>query len=181
VFWALDKELANARFYPSINHLQSHSAYAGTVAGWWEASWPDWSELRQWLVTLLQEDASLQRIVKLLGDEALPEDRKLTLYLADLAKTFFLQQNAFDPVDMYAAPQRQVAMARALHALGDWWRRCFEEKGIPVKVLRGRDCVQELLQARTGVANDDTAWFGAWEERMRADYASLLATYGEVS
>jgi len=76
VFWALDKELANARFYPSINHLQSHSAYAESVKEWWEAIDPKWSMLRIWLIELLQKDEKLQRIVKLLGTEALPEDQK---------------------------------------------------------------------------------------------------------
>jgi V/A-type H+-transporting ATPase subunit A len=50
VFWALDKELANARFYPSINHLLSHSAYAQNVKPWWEAISPGWGELRLWLI-----------------------------------------------------------------------------------------------------------------------------------
>jgi len=137
VFWALDKELANARFYPSINHLQSHSAYAESVKEW-----------------------------KLLGTEALPEDQKLTLFMADLIKEFFLQQNAFDEIDMYASPQKQIRMAEALNALYGKWVQCFEAKGVPVSLLKEQKAVQELLLARQKVPNEDTEWFSDWNERM---------------
>jgi len=181
VFWALDKELANARFYPSINHLQSHSAYAQNVKPWWEAISPDWGELRLWLIELLQRDEKLQRIVKLLGSEALPEDQKLTLFMADLVKEFFLQQNAFDEVDMYASPEKQIRMAESLKALNQWWERCFEQKGIPVILLKEQEVVQELLFARLGVPNSQLEWFEEWNKRMKEQYETLLLTFGEVS
>jgi V/A-type H+-transporting ATPase subunit A len=181
VFWALDKELANARFYPSINHLLSHSAYAQNVKPWWEAISPDWGELRLWLIELLQRDEKLQRIVKLLGSEALPEDQKLTLFMADLVKEFFLQQNAFDEVDMYASPEKQIQMAESLRVLHQWWERCFEQKGIPVRLLKEQEVVQELLFARLGVPNSQLEWFAKWHKRMEEQYETLLLTFGEVS
>ncbi|MGB6020666.1 MAG: V-type ATP synthase subunit A, partial [Sulfurimonadaceae bacterium] len=181
VFWALDKELANARFYPSINHLLSHSAYAETVKQWWETSYPGWEELRLWLIELLQRDEKLQRIVKLLGSEALPEDQKLTLFMADLVKEFFLQQNAFDEIDMHASPAKQMRMAEALQALHRWWERCYSQKGIPVTLLKEQPVVQELLFARMGVPNSETVWFEAWNQRMQEQYETLLLTFGEVS
>ena len=180
VFWALDKELANARFYPSINHLQSHSAYAESVKEWWEAIDPKWSMLRIWLIELLQKDEKLQRIVKLLGTEALPEDQKLTLFMADLIKEFFLQQNAFDEIDMYASPQKQIRMAEALNALYGKWVQCFEAKGVPVSLLKEQKAVQELLLARQKVPNEDTEWFSDWNERMEEQYEALLLKFGEV-
>jgi V/A-type H+-transporting ATPase subunit A len=181
VFWALDKELANARFYPSINHLLSHSAYAENVKPWWEAGYPGWSALRLWLIELLQHDEKLQRIVKLLGSEALPEDQKLTLFMADLVKEFFLQQNAFDAIDMFASPAKQMRMAQALQALHEWWERCYREKGIPVASLKEQPAVQELLFARMSVANSETAWFDQWHIRMQQQYETLLLRFGEIS
>jgi V/A-type H+-transporting ATPase subunit A len=181
VFWALDKELANARFYPSINHLLSHSAYAISVKSWWEASYPEWSTLRLWLIEMLQRDEKLQRIVKLLGSEALPEDQKLTLFISDLIKEYFLQQNAFDTIDMYASPQKQICMAKALKALHQWWERCFVQKGIPVRQLKDQPIVGELLASRLGVSNDQTEWFEVWHKDMEAQYETLLLTFGEIS
>ncbi len=181
VFWALDKELANARFYPSINHVLSHSAYAKSVTAWWESISSDWSALRLWLIEVLQRDEKLQRIVKLLGTEALPEDQKLTLFMADLVKEFFLQQNAFDEVDMYASPEKQIEMAKALRDLHQYWERCFDEKGIPVTLLKEQEVVQELLFARQGVSNGELEWFAKWHTRMAKQYETLLLTFGEVS
>lgn len=181
VFWALDKELANARFYPSINHLLSHSAYAGSVKAWWEAGYPGWSEVRLWLIELLQHDEKLQRIVKLLGSEALPEDQKLILFMADLVKEFFLQQNAFDAIDMFASPAKQMCMAQALQALHQWWERGYREKGIPAVLLKDQPAVQELLFARMSVPNSETVWFEQWHIRMQQQYETLLLGFGEIS
>ena len=181
VFWALDKELANARFYPSINHLMSHSAYPESVKSWWEANYPEWGELRLWLIEMLQRDEKLQRIVKLLGSEALPEDQKLILFISDLIKEFFLQQNAFDEIDMYASPGKQMAMAKSLRALHQWWERCFEQKGIPVKLLKEQSTVGELLSSRLGVPNSQEVWFDEWHKCMESQYEKLLLSFGEVS
>ena len=180
-FWALDKELANARFYPSINHILSHSAYIDNIQEWWEKSHPGWLRLRLWLIELLHEDDKLQRIVKLLGSEALPEDQKLTFFMGNLIKEFFLQQNAFDEVDMFASPDKQMRMAQALKDLHEWWERCYEQKGIPITQLRTQSCVQELLFAREGVSNAETEWFDSWNERMTREYEELLRSFGELS
>ena len=180
VFWGLDKELANARFYPAINYLLSHSAYAQSVEPWWSSISPEWGTLRLWIIEVLQSDEKLQRIVKLLGSEALPEDQKLTLFMADLIKEFFLQQNAFDEIDMYSSPEKQIEMVKALHALAQFWQRCFEEKGIPVKLLKEQEVVQELLLARLGVANNELEWFSQWHTRMEAQYENLLLSFGEL-
>jgi len=92
-----------------------------------------------------------------------------------------LQQNAFDEVDMYASPQKQIQMAKALKVLYEWWVRCFEAKGIPVAILQEQSTVQELLFSRQGVKNDALEWFEQWHERMEAQYETLLLTFGEVS
>jgi len=181
VFWALDKELANARFYPSINHILSHSAYTDNIKEWWEKSHPGWLKLRLWLIELLHKDDKLQRIVKLLGSEALPEDQKLTFFMGNLVKEFFLQQNAFDEIDMFATPAKQMRMAQALKDLHEWWERCYEKKGIPISQLREQTCVQELLFAREGVPNTQIEWFDSWNEKMIEEYEVLLRTFGELS
>jgi V/A-type H+-transporting ATPase subunit A len=130
---------------------------------------------------MLQRDEKLQRIVKLLGSEALPEDQKLTLFISDLIKEFFLQQNAFDAIDMYASPGKQMAMVKSLRDLHLWWERCFEQKGIPAKLLKEQSTVRELLSSRLGVPNSQTVWFNEWHKRMEMQYEKLLLSFGEVS
>ena len=181
VFWALDKELANARFYPSINHILSHSAYIDNIKEWWEENHPGWIELRLWLIELLHKDDKLQRIVKLLGSEALPEDQKLTFFMGNLVKEFFLQQNAFDEIDMFASPAKQMRMAQALKDLHVWWERCYDQKGIPIAQLRDQASVQKLHFSREGVPNNDLEWFDSWNKQMVQEYELLLSTFGELS
>ncbi len=79
-FWGLDKELAAARYFPAINTIDSYSEYADAVAPWWtEHIDPSWKSMREETLALLQEDFQLQRIVKLIGEEALPDSQRLTL------------------------------------------------------------------------------------------------------
>ncbi len=173
VFWALDKELANARFYPSINYTMSYSAYGESVKKWWAKIDQDWYSLRAWMMNLLQEDEKLQRIVKLLGTEALPEDQKLTVEIASLVKETFLQQNAFDPIDAYCPPDRQIKMAKVLRQLYDWWSRCLSEKGIPVKVLRSQPVVSDVARIRF-----QPDLLEGLLQRIIKTYEELLNNYG---
>jgi V/A-type H+-transporting ATPase subunit A len=140
-FWALDRELASSRFYPAINYNLSYSGYARTVASWWLSVDEEASELRSWMKTTLQQDASLQKIVKLLGTEALPEEQKLTVETASLIKEVFLQQNAFDDVDAYSTPERMVKMAKILKEMHRMWSLCLSRARIPVEVLRNAPVV----------------------------------------
>ncbi|WP_022846487.1 V-type ATP synthase subunit A [Desulfurobacterium sp. TC5-1] len=174
VFWALDKELANARFYPAINYTQSYSAYGETVRVWWEEIYKEWYELRSWMMKLLQEDDKLQRIVKLLGSEALPEEQKLTVEIANLVKEVFLQQNAFDPVDAYCPPEKQISLAKALKSLYDWWQACLKEAAIPVKTLREQKIVEEIVKLRFLEAIPEDV-----EEKIESTYKNLIKIYSE--
>ncbi len=110
-FWALDKDLASARHFPAVNYLKSYSSYGGTVSRWWEERvGEDWEELRKKAMSILQEDAKLQNIVKLLGEGALPDDQKRIIHGARLIKNAFLQQSAFDPIDTYSSPEKQYLL-----------------------------------------------------------------------
>lgn len=113
--WALDKDLAAARYFPAINYLQSYSGYSDQVTKWWEEeAGTDWKELRNEAMIILREDAKLQNIVKLLGEEALPDEQRRIIEGARLIKSDFLQQNAFDPIDTYASAAKQYWMLRVI-------------------------------------------------------------------
>ncbi len=74
-FWALDKSLASARHFPSINWLDSYSEYLEDVAGWWrEKSGQDWYQMRNHAMEILSEESRLSQIVKLVGPDALPDE-----------------------------------------------------------------------------------------------------------
>ncbi|MCB1195320.1 V-type ATP synthase subunit A [bacterium] len=114
-FWALDRQLASARHYPSISWLNSYSDYVDDLAGWWETNVdPEWRDLRHEILTLLQKESKLQQVVKLVGPDVLPDTQRLILETCMLFKNGFLQQNAFDPIDMYAVVGKQLKMLRII-------------------------------------------------------------------
>ncbi|MGQ9687018.1 MAG: V-type ATP synthase subunit A [Thiobacillaceae bacterium] len=114
-FWALSKELADARHYPAIDWLESFSGYVPQAARWWADNVdPRWAELRAQALELLAESEELQRIVNLVGVEALSSEQRWTLEAAGLIKEGLLQQAATDEVDSYASPEKQFALLAAM-------------------------------------------------------------------
>ncbi|MFH1450720.1 MAG: V-type ATP synthase subunit A, partial [archaeon] len=110
VFWALDADLANKRHFPSINWLTSYSLYDENVSSWWNKEVGNWLEEKTEAMNILQREAELQEIVRLVGPDALPEKDKLLLETARSLREDFLQQNAYDEVDTYTSPKKQFEM-----------------------------------------------------------------------
>ena len=114
-FWALDRQRAQARFYPAIHPLQSYSADADALASWWKLSGnPDWMTQRQRVLALLEQQSHLERMARIVGRDALPAQQQLKLLCADLVNEGFLRQSSFSMVDRYCSPARQVAMLTVL-------------------------------------------------------------------
>lgn len=114
-FWGLNKELASARYFPAIHYLESYSEYLDLVQDWWTKEVDiDWKRLRNEAMVILQQDEKLQRIVKLIGEDVLPDSQRLILEGAKLIRNAFLQQNAFNEVDTYSVPRKQFLMLRAI-------------------------------------------------------------------
>jgi V/A-type H+-transporting ATPase subunit A len=114
-FWALDRQRAQARFYPAIHPLQSYSADADALASWWKVSGnPDWMTQRQRVLALLEQQSHLERMARIVGRDSLPAQQQLKLLCADLVNEGFLRQSSFSKVDRYCSPARQVAMLTVL-------------------------------------------------------------------
>ena len=115
VFWGLDAQLAYKRHFPSINWLNSYSLYNDTVGAWMdEEVASDWSALRTEAMALLQEEAKLDEIVRLVGIDALSEKDRLKLEVAKSLREDYLQQNAFHEVDTYASLEKQHKMLKLI-------------------------------------------------------------------
>ncbi|MDY3827811.1 MAG: V-type ATP synthase subunit A, partial [Clostridium sp.] len=102
VFWGLDAQLAYQRHFPSINWLNSYSLYQDSIDKWMDENVAsDWSSLRQECMSILQDEANLQEIVRLVGIDALSESDRLKLQVAKSIREDYLQQNGFHEIDTY--------------------------------------------------------------------------------
>ena len=115
VFWGLDSSLAYKRHFPAINWLTSYSLYADSLEKWFRENVnEDWSTLRSRLMNLLQEEAELEEIVKLVGMDALSATDRLKLEAARSIREDYLHQNAFHDVDTYTSTAKQFIMMSAI-------------------------------------------------------------------
>ncbi len=111
VFWGLDSSLAHARHFPAINWLNSYSLYMDNLAPWYDRNLGrSFLENRAKAVAILQEENSLQEIVKLVGQDALSSADRLTMETAKMIREDFLQQNAFVEIDNYSTYGRQAML-----------------------------------------------------------------------
>ena len=120
VFWGLDSQLAYKRHFPAINWLNSYSLYLDDMEKWFNAEVAsDWMEGRQKRMTLLQEEAELEEIVKMVGMDALSPGDRLKMEAARSIREDFLHQNSFHEVDTYTSLKKQYMMMKLVNAFYD--------------------------------------------------------------
>jgi V/A-type H+/Na+-transporting ATPase subunit A len=167
-FWALDRSLANARHYPAINWQTSYSLYSTSIASWWaKETSPDWEALRAQAAQILEQASRLDQLVRLVGDQALPDRQRWILDAARLLREGFLQQNALHPVDGYCVPAKQAAMLRLFVELYEAGRQAIEA-GLPLSRIRQVLDVRGLVQIKETVPNDQAARIGETLDRLAA-------------
>ncbi|HOJ39199.1 MAG TPA: V-type ATP synthase subunit A, partial [bacterium] len=153
-FWALDRELANARHYPAISWTESYSEYLEDVQNWWhEKISPEWLSLRYAIMEILQKEQKLMQVVKLIGPDVLPPSQRLILETAELFKNAFLQQNAFEPVDAFTSPKKQLLMLKAIMRFHEKAEMAVKN-GLAVSRIRQLPIYQKLLRMKTNYPED---------------------------
>jgi len=175
-FWALDRDLANARHYPAISWIDSYSEYAEEIRPWWEKVNPDWSAAREKAIELLKREQRLSQIVKLIGPDALPDNQRLVLLAAEMIKNGFLQQNAYDEIDMFCVPDKQV---RTLKLIMDFYFRALAliNLGAPLLKIRELSCQERIVRAKSTIKNEDLAKLADIESLMTAEMDELERSY----
>lgn len=133
VFWGLDASLAFSRHFPAVNWLISYSLYLDVVKDHWaDTVASDWYELRQEAMSILQREAELQDIVRLVGMEALSPQDRLVLETARSIREDFLHQNALHEVDTYTSPKKQYLMLKNIMNFYKISSKLLEE-GVPLQ------------------------------------------------
>ncbi|ALL01378.1 V-type ATP synthase subunit A [Pyrodictium delaneyi] len=154
--WALDTQLAYSRHYPAINWLLSYSVYVDRVKGWWERIAPRWSEIRSRALEILQREASIRELARVIGVEALSEEDKLVLLAAWMLREGFLQQNAFHPVDAFSSPEKQVKLLSIILEFYDAARAALRENpSLTVDMLKKHALTKRIVTLKREVRDDE--------------------------
>jgi V/A-type H+/Na+-transporting ATPase subunit A len=178
-FWALSKELADARHYPSIDWVTSFSGHVHTAAQWWhkEIS-PEWERRRTFALALLARDAELSRIVNLVGPEALSDAQRWELEGASLVKEGVLQQSALDEIDTFCSPQKQFALldlAVAIYTGG----AALIEIGVPVTELQGLPILAKMRRLKSMYTSDQMDQIQSFRAEVEASLESIRLEYAK--
>ncbi len=148
VFWALDSALANARHFPSINWLNSYSLYTDDLKEWYRKNVAeDWEAIYKRCMSILQKEAEIKDVVQLVGYDALPEEDKITLEIAQSIREDFLQQSAFDEVDTYTTIKKQGLMLRSIISLDNAYRSALSH-GASAEELRKNPVKQKISRMK---------------------------------
>ena len=115
VFWGLSASLAYKRHFPAIDWLQSYSLYSDRLGEWYEREIGEaWNEMRAEAMKILQEEAGLNEIVRLVGMDALGGRDKITMDTAKSIREDYLHQNAFHETDTYTSMKKQFKMLKLI-------------------------------------------------------------------
>jgi V/A-type H+/Na+-transporting ATPase subunit A len=178
-FLALDRELAYARHFPSINWLSSYSSYIPMLKDWFKENVaPDMMTLRSKMMRILQEENKLMDIVKLVGEDVLPDDQRIILEIARIIKTGYLQQNAYHPQDFYVALSRQYSMLKVIDQLYDRAYSCVK-KGIPLSKVKDEKLFSDIIMMKYNATEAKSRLFQKLTDRINRYYDSIESLYKE--
>ena len=167
-FYALDTALANRRHFPAINWLTSYSLYVDDIKDWWLEVSPEWDSTRATALRLLQQEAELEEIVRLVGPEALPEGDKLVLLVTRMIREDFLMQSAYHEVDTYCVPLKAQLMLKTIVRFYELAEKMLDS-GLSVAEIRSSPVIPRISRMKD-IAND------AIEVRIKELWADMEAS-----
>jgi len=178
VFWALDANLAYSRHFPAINWLTSYSLYLDRIdESLRKMVGSEFVEMRQEAMKILQEEASLSEIVRLVGMDALSPGERITMETARSIREDFLHQNAFHDVDTYTSLKKQAAMLRVIlemdHACRDAVEKGASFGQLAELAVHGKIARMKYIEEAKISEIDELAL------EVRRDVAALTAGGGE--
>ncbi len=178
VFWGLDSALAYKRHFPAINWLNSYSLYLDNVGPWFEKSVSeDWMTNRQKMMTLLQEEANLEEIVKMVGMDALSAGDRLKMEAARSIREDFLHQNSFHEIDTYTSLKKQLLMMRLVLA---YYEKASEAltKGAAMKELLNLPSREKIGRYKYVPEENLDAEYAAVVESLEKELAEAVGKEG---
>jgi V/A-type H+-transporting ATPase subunit A len=179
--WGLDTRRAQARFYPAIHPLQSYSVVAANLARWWHREGcTRWEELRRRFLTLLEDEARLERMARIIGRDAMPARQRNTLLCAQLVNQCFLRQSAYSEIDRYASPARQAVMMRLIGSFIEGTERLLEA-GVPPEAIAEESIFRALMRMGEEIPEGDWERFSALDKELTATQRRLVNAQREAA
>ena len=178
VFWALDSNLAYQRHFPAINWLVSYSLYNDSLTEFWRNTLgEEWIEIKTEGMKILEEEAELKEIVRLVGIDSLTREQRVTLLTAKAIREDFLHQNATHEVDTYTSIEKQMRMMKAIisfhHLSMDAVHRGAQYDAIENLPVRDRFAKMKFV-----AETEKTVFFDEIEKQIRSDFASITTAEG---
>ena len=178
VFLALDKDLAYSRHYPAIHWLHSYSGYIGALSNYYDNRLDgDLPGLRKKFMNILNEEARLQEIVMLVGEDVLPDKERFLLIVARMIKDAFLQQNAFNPIDQSVPLEKQFAMMEVIDTLYEEGKVVLDQ-GISIEEVKDEGIYSKIVNMKYNIANDDFKAFTHLINDIQEHYREIRIEYG---
>jgi V/A-type H+-transporting ATPase subunit A len=175
-FWALDVKRAQARFYPAIHPLQSYSEDVAALGAWWQAAGnPRWPELRRRFLTLLEDQARLDRMARIIGKDAMPPRQQLILLCAELVNEAFMRQSAFSENDCFCSPARQTAMMTLLARFAELAEQAVAA-GTAVEALAQLPLTRRLARMGEDIPEAELAKFQTLATELEQAFTPLTRT-----
>jgi V/A-type H+-transporting ATPase subunit A len=149
VFWGLDAKLAYRRHFPAINWLNSYSLYSEDLNDYYKKEVADdYSALRDEAMAILQQEASLEEIVRLVGVDALSHKEQLVLQTAKSLREDYLHQNAFDDIDTYTSLKKQYYMLKTIMTFHHEANKALEREVKLEKIKELSDLQEEIVKSK---------------------------------
>lgn len=177
VFWGLDRDLAYSRHYPSINWIISYSEYSNELAEWFDENInEDFSNVKDQITKLLNEEDELQKIAKVVGKDVLSDLKKLVLEICRCIRVGFLQQNSFNEIDTSVPLEKQFKMMDLIVFM---YNESLEliEKGIPLSEIKKLGFFERYLKLKYEINNKEIQKFDSVKHEFENEFKKLENEY----
>ncbi|MHA1688716.1 MAG: V-type ATP synthase subunit A [Promethearchaeota archaeon] len=178
-FWALDASLAYSKHYPAINWRDSYSNYPEYISDWWyerDIDWSgielDWDQCRMKVNEILSIENDLKNITQLIGEENLPDEQQLVLFVAKIIKNGFLIQNAFNEIDCFTTHKKLLAQIKLILLFYQEARDLIRQ-GIIIENIKNLEIVNDILRVGSTIPNNDFSKLEDLKEKLMNEMDSL--------
>ncbi|MFB8581553.1 V-type ATP synthase subunit A [Enterococcus gallinarum] len=175
VFWGLDATLAQKRHFPSIDWLKSYSLYENEMGAYLDRQLQvDWSKNVTTAMRMLQKEAELSEIVRLVGIDALSDKDQLLLEITKSLREDYLQQNAFDAVDTFTSREKQFEMLQTILLFHDEGQKALELGAYLTEIYQGTERLRDKIARMKYLPEDDLEGIRKLESEIKDTMKEIL-------